>query len=280
MAGTKRRWTVAAVQMTSTADRDGNLALAEKLFRRAASSGADLVAFPENFTYLHSEGGKNPFAEDLRGEMLARLRGWAREMGCFLLAGSLPERIPGRTRVFNTSVLISPGGRMVANYRKIHLFDIDLPGRVSLKESSTVAPGNRAVVASTPLGKLGLSICYDLRFPELYRRLARKGAQVIFVPSAFTAYTGRSHWMPLLRARAIENQCWVVAPAQVGRHSRGRESYGHTVILDPWGDVVALKKTGQGLACAEIDLERLRKIRSSLPSLKHMRPHLFGSRLH
>jgi predicted amidohydrolase len=271
MTRTRRRWKVAAVQMTSTADPDSNVAAAVRLARRAAAGGATLIAFPENFSYLHSEGGTIPVREDPRGALVGRFRTLARDLGCWLLLGSIPERIPRRRRVYNTSLLLGPDGRIAGKYRKIHLFDIDAPGRVTLKESRTIAPGDRPVVVSTPLGRLGLSICYDLRFPELYRRLARRRAQVIFVPSAFTAYTGRFHWMPLLRARAIENQCWVVAPAQWGRHSRTRASHGETMILDPWGEIVARKKSGVGFVTAEIDLDRIERVRRDLPAQRHAR---------
>ena len=273
----RRRWTVAAVQLTSTADRERNLDMAERLVRRAAASGAALVALPENFSYLHSEGRPIPYREAINGPLVARLRSLARELRCFLLAGSLPEPVPASTRVYNTSLLIDPRGTLLARYRKIHLFDIDVPGRVSLKESRTIAPGDRPVVVDTPLGRLGLSICYDLRFPELYRWLARAGAEVIFVPAAFTAYTGPFHWLPLLRSRAIENQCWVVAPAQVGRHSRGRASHGHTVVIDPWGEVVALRRKGAGIVTATIDLDRLAKVRAGLPALRHTHPEIFAT---
>jgi predicted amidohydrolase len=211
--------------------------------------------------------------------LVDRLGGLARDLGCYLLAGSIPERIPRSRRVYNTSILFDRKGKTVATYRKIHLFDIDVPGRVTLKESRTIAPGNRPVIIRTPLGRLGLSICYDLRFPELYRRLARRGAQVIFIPAAFTAYTGRYHWMPLLRARAIENQCWIVAPAQWGRHSRSRVSHGETMILDPWGDIVARKKTGAGIVTATIDLARIDVIRAKLPAQRHARHDLFDRKI-
>ncbi len=274
MASSPRRWMVAAIQMTSTADRDRNLSIAGRLARRAARSGARLIALPENFSYLHSEGSPFPYRDGPRGELVGWLRSLSSDLGCWLLAGSIPERIAGSRRVHNTSLLLDPSGRLVARYRKIHLFDVDIPGKVSLKESRTVARGRKVVAASTPLGKLGLSICYDLRFPELYRRLVRAGAQVIFVPSAFTAVTGPHHWMPLLRVRALENQCWVVAPAQVGRHSPARKSHGHTMIVDPWGRVVAMKASGEGIVKAEIDLDALERIRRGLPSLRHIRPAL------
>jgi predicted amidohydrolase len=273
---TKRsRWTVAAIQMTSTDDRARNMTAATKLARLAAAEGADLIALPENFSYLRPEGSPIGVSDRLDGELVAGLEDLARELGCYVLAGSIPERIPRSRRVHNTSLLLGPDGRRLAVYRKIHLFDIRIRGRVSFMESRRVAAGDRPVVADTPLGRLGLSVCYDLRFPELYRQLALRGAEVLFVPSAFTSYTGRFHWLPLLRARAIENQCWVVAPAQVGRHGPGRRSYGHTAIIDPWGTVVGLRERGAGVVTATIDLAKVRRVRSGLPALEHVRRELF-----
>ena len=195
------------------------------------------------------------------------------------LLGSIPEKIPRSRRIHNTSVLIGPGGELLATYRKIHLFDIDIRGGAVLRESRTVAAGDRPVMVQTALGGLGLSICYDLRFPELYRRLALAGAQVLFVPAAFTAYTGPHHWLPLLRARAIENQCWVVAPAQVGNHGAGRVSHGESAVIDPWGKVTARKRAGQGLLQAEIDLGAVDRVRRGLPCLEHVRSKLLGAPL-
>lgn len=267
----KRRWTVAAVQMTSTENRRRNLEAARRLARRAAAEGAELVAFPENFSYLRPEGSPVRVSDPLDGELVSELGELARELGCWLLAGSIPEKIPRRRRIHNTSLLLDSTGRLVARYRKIHLFDVEIPGRVAFRESRVVVPGTRAVVARTPLGGLGLTVCYDLRFPELYRKLTLLGAQVLFVPSAFTAYTGRFHWLPLLRARAIENQCWVVAPAQVGRHAPSRRSWGHTTIVDPWGTVVATLERGTGVVTATIDLDFVDEVRAGLPSLEHVR---------
>ncbi len=281
MAGKRvGRWRVAALQMTSTGAVDRNVRAAEGLIREAAAGGARLVALPENFAYLRSEESKLHFSTTLDGDLVGSLRALARELGIHLLLGSIPEAIPRSRRVHNTSVLVDPRGDLVAVYRKLHLFDVSIPGKVSLRESQHVAPGSRPVLATTPLGRFGLSICYDLRFPELYRWLALHGAQVLFVPAAFTAYTGPFHWLPLLRARAIENQCWVVAPAQVGRHSRDRQSHGETVVVDPWGEVVARKARGCGVVSAEIDLGRLDRVRRGLPCLAHVsrtfRPLLGG----
>jgi predicted amidohydrolase len=262
--------------MTSTADVERNMEQAGRLVRRAAAGGAALVALPENFAYLRDEGREIRFKTRLDGELVAALRRLARELRCYLLLGSIPEEIPGRRRIHNTSVLLGPRGELVAVYRKLHLFDIAMPGAPELRESATVAAGDRPVLARTRLGNLGLTICYDLRFPELYRRLALAGAQVLFVPSAFTDFTGPHHWLPLLRARAIENQCWVVAPAQTGRHNPRRRSHGEAVIIDPWGKVVARLPRRQGIVQAEIDLALLERVRRGLPCLEHARPELLG----
>jgi predicted amidohydrolase len=270
------RFKVAAVQMTSTEEVDRNVDRAEVLVRRAAGDGAALVALPENFAYLRSEGSEIRFRTDVDGEIVERFGEIAAEFGCHLLLGSIPERIRGSRRIHNTSVLLGPDGSVLAVYRKIHLFDVRIPGKVDFSESKTVSGGDRLVVADTAIGRLGLSICYDLRFPELYRRLALDGADVLLVPSAFTAYTGRFHWMPLLRARAIENLCWVIAPAQVGRHSDTRTSWGEAAVIDPWGEVVAKLDRGQGWIEADVDLERVREVRSGLPCLDHARPELLG----
>lgn len=274
-AAPRRRWKVAAVQMTSTAEVDRNLEQAERLVRGAAAAGADLVALPENFAYLRPEGSALAFKTELDGDVVRSMGRLAREVGSWLLLGSIPERIPRSRRAYNTSVLISAAGRRVAVYRKLHLFDVRIRGGVSFRESRTVAPGDRPVVARTPLGRLGLTICYDLRFPELYRRLAFAGAQLIFVPAAFTAFTGPHHWLPLLRARAIENQCWIVAPAQVGHHGGKRSSHGETAVIDPWGKVVARLPRARRWLEAEIDLARVDEVRRGLPALDHVHPTLW-----
>jgi len=276
MPSKQGKWNVAAVQMRSTADVQRNVTRALKHVRVAVEGGADLVALPENLAYLRKEGTPVEFRESIDGELVGRFRDAARRQGVYVLLGSVPEKIPRSRKIFNTSVLIGPGGRVLATYRKMHLFDIDVRGEVVLRESRTVRAGDRPVVATTPLGRLGLSICYDLRFPELYRHLALAGAEVLFVPAAFTAYTGPHHWLPLLRARAIENQCWVVAPAQYGLHDADRRSHGETVIVDPWGKVVERLAKGEGIVTAEIDLESLGRIRKGLPCLTHVRTGLLG----
>jgi predicted amidohydrolase len=263
--------TAAVVQMTSTWDVERNLAAAERLIVEAAGRGARFVGLPENFAYLRSEGEPVPEAQALDGPWVERMAALARRLQTTLLLGSLPEKVEGDTRVYNTSVLLGPDGRRLAAYRKIHLFDIDLPGLEHLKESRAVLPGSELVLAETPFGALGLSICYDLRFPELYRSLARRGARVLAVPSAFTERTGKDHWEVLLRARAVENLAYVVAPAQVGEHGRGRASHGHAMIVDPWGAMLAQVPEGEGLALAELDFDRQDRLRRELPALSHTR---------
>jgi len=278
MTRVPRRWRVAAIQMTSTDDRAANLRAAEDLVAASAESGASLVALPENFSFLRHEGQRPPVAETLDGELIEWTAALARRHGVWILAGSIPEKIPRSRKIYNTCALVDRDGAVVAAYRKMHLFDVRMPGKAVFEESKVVEAGDRPVIAETPLGRLGLSICYDLRFPELYRRLALDGAQIVFVPSAFTDYTGRQHWMTLIRARAIENQCWLVAPAQTGRHNPRRQSHGHTAIVDPWGVVVAMLDRRPGFVTAEIDLDLIDRVRSGMPCLDHVRPELCGRR--
>jgi deaminated glutathione amidase len=261
----------AALQMTSTAEVERNLVTAERLVEAAAARGAQLVGLPENFAFLRSEGQPVPEAQGLDGPWVRRMADLARRHRLTLLLGSLPERVEGDTRVCNTSVLLGPDGATLASYRKIHLFDIDLPGLEHLKESRAVKPGETVVVADTPVGRIGLSICYDIRFPELYRRLARDGARILAVPSAFTDRTGKDHWEVLLRARAIENLAFVFAPAQAGHHGKGRASHGHAMVVDPWGTILAQVADGEGIALAELDFDRQDRLRRELPALGHVR---------
>ncbi len=270
------RFLAAAVQMTSTSDAEANWASARSLVERAAGYGARLVATPENANYLGPHREKVRRAEPLdveAGTACRRFSRLARDLGIYLLLGSFNEASGDPERCYNTSVLFSPDGEILAAYRKIHLFDVDVSDEVRFVESATVQPGEKTVVASTPIGAFGLSVCYDLRFAELYRRLRDDGAEILTVPSAFTMTTGRAHWHPLLRARAIETQCWVIAPAQYGRHDdRGlRESYGHAMIVDPWGQIVAAASDGPGLAMAEIDFEAAHSARRKIPVADHRR---------
>jgi predicted amidohydrolase len=271
-----RPFTVAAVQMRSTDDRERNLDTADKLAAEAAAAGARVIAFPENVADVRAEGRARPPAEALTGPTARRFSAMARRHRAWILAGTIGLRVPRGSKRANASILFTPEGRIAAVYRKVHLFDVTIPNRAVFRESKTIAAGHRPVVASTPLGVFGLSICYDLRFPELYRHLALRGATVLFVPSAFTAYTGRAHWTTLLRARAIENVAYVVAPAQAGLHHPGRRSYGHTSVIDPWGRVIAERARGAGVVLARIDPGRVARLRRGLPVLSHVRRELLG----
>jgi predicted amidohydrolase len=263
----------AAVQLNSTNDKARNLAAAERLVRAAAADGAELVALPEKWNLL--AGGEELLAgaEPLDGPSLTAARDWARTLGIHLLAGSIAEHGDDE-KASNTSILIGPEGEDLAVYRKIHMFDVDAGG-VSYRESEHERPGSEVVTG--PVGELiaGLSVCYDLRFPELYRILALRGARLLTVPSAFTAATGRDHWEVLLRARAIENQAFVLAPNQVGQASPHFDSFGHSAIVDPWGKVLALAPDGECFVAAELDLEAQVRVRESLPSLANRRPQAY-----
>ena len=265
------RFVAAAVQMIASDDKAGNLKEAERWVRQAAGAGARVVALPEVFIWRGSKKSEREQAEPIAGPTSTAMAALARELQIYLLAGSILEEIPGSAKAYNTSVLIDPAGRMCACYRKIHLFDVDLADGVSLRESDTRAPGETVAVGSADLCAMGLSICYDLRFPELYRELVKQGAQIIFVPSAFTAYTGEAHWESLLRARAIENQVYVIAPAQFGQSRNSFKTHGHTMIIDPWGRILAELADGAGVVTAEIDLDYLAKVRAELPALAHRR---------
>jgi deaminated glutathione amidase len=265
---------VAAVQLNSTNDKARNLAAAERLVRAAAADGAELVALPEKWNLL--AGGEELLAgaEALDGPSLSAARGWARTLGIHLLAGSIAERDDGE-KAFNTSVLIGPDGGDLARYRKIHMFDVDAGG-VSYRESEHEQPGAELVTA--PVGDLiaGLTVCYDLRFPELFRILALRGARLLTVPSAFTRATGRDHWEVLLRARAIENQVFVLAPNQVGTAPPHFESYGCSAIVDPWGRVLASAADEECTVVADLDLAEQERVRESLPSLANRRPQAYA----
>jgi predicted amidohydrolase len=278
---------VAAVQLQSTSNEAANLDLAASLIERAARYGARLAATPENTNFLGPHQDKVRGAQPVDGPVCARFAELARRHSMYVLLGSFNERAESQaqasaaaggdsgeaTRCNNTSVLFGPDGSRLAVYRKIHLFDVDVSAEVRFKESATIAPGSEIVAAPTELGTLGLSVCYDLRFPELYAALVKKGAQILTVPSAFTLMTGKDHWYALLRARAIETQCYVIAPAQSGKHDdQGlRHSYGHSLVIDPWGQVVGSASDGPGLALAEVDLERVARVRRQIPVADHRR---------
>lgn len=261
----------AAVQMSSGEDVAANLASATHGVEQAAAAGARLVVLPEMFACLGRVEAIVASAETIPGPTSDALCQLARRLQIILVAGSFAERSPRPDKVYNTSLLMGPDGAILASYRKIHLFDVDLPGQVSLTESSWIVPGDATATVATPLGCIGQAICYDLRFPELFRELADAGADVICVPAAFTLPTGRDHWEVLARARAIENQAFVVAANQFGRHTPQLTTYGRSMIVDPWGTPLAVAADGVGIAMAEIDLARMQEIRRRLPALDHRR---------
>jgi deaminated glutathione amidase len=262
----------AAVQLNSTADRARNLATAERLVRAAAADGANLVALPEKWNLL--AGGEQLLAEaePLDGPSLTAAREWAAELGIHLLAGSIAARVGERAQ--NTSLLIGPDGSDLAVYRKIHMFDVDVGG-VAYRESAFEDPGSEIVTGSIGEAELGLTVCYDLRFPELYRILALRGARVISVPSAFTTTTGRDHWEVLLRARAIENQVFLIAPNQIGTAPPHYDSFGHSAIVDPWGKVLAIAPDEECFVAADLDRAAQDEVRESLPALANRRPEAY-----
>jgi predicted amidohydrolase len=262
---------VAAIQMASGPDKAANLEKAAHLIRLAAARGAHLIALPEVFNWRGKRDDESAAAEALDGPTLTLMARLARELQTHLVAGSITEHAPGQSRRYNTSVMFGPDGGRLAVYRKIHLFDVDLPGRVTIKESDAKIPGAEVVTADSAFGTVGLTICYDLRFPELYRRLAFAGARIVTIPSAFTFPTGEAHWDVLIRARAIENQCYVIAPAQFGPNVHGFSDYGNSMIVDPWGRVLARASDQEGVVAAPLDMAYLERVRRELPSLAHAR---------
>lgn len=265
---------LACIQMNSGADWSANLATALEYVRQAAQDGATLIALPENVLAMM------PRTEDLFALPLAEmadvylrtLQDIANTYHCSILGGTLPFLVNGEKRLFNRSYLVSESGSVF--YDKIHLCDINLPGGASLHESQYYKPGEKVVLADTALGKTGLTICYDLRFPNLFRQLAKSGAEIIAVPSAFTVPTGKAHWHSLLRARAIENGCYIIAPAQVGAHPGNRHTFGHSLIVDPWGEIHADSGTETGITTAGFNRTFLNEVRQNIPSLQHDRPLL------
>lgn len=262
---------VAAIQMTSGPDVAANLAQARALLVQAREREARLAALPENFSFmgLKDEDKRAVGETDGSGPIQDFLAATAQELGLWIVAGTIPIRFSDG-RVSAASVVINAEGKRVARYDKIHLFDVDIPGKAeTYRESAHVAPGHEAIVVDTPVGRVGLSVCYDMRFPELFRKLSAAGAQILTIPSAFTVPTGRAHWETLLRARAIENLCAVIAPAQSGFHPNGRETYGDSMIIDHWGVVLQRLPRGQGCVVADIDLNRQAEARTSFPALTH-----------
>jgi len=266
---------VAVIQLNAQDDVSANLTRVRALVADAAKAGAELIALPENFAFMGEEEKKRGIAERIdggEGPIVATLRKAAADAKAWIVAGGMPEASDDAQRPFNTSLLVAPDGTIAARYRKVHLFDVDLPDGTKLLESNATKAGNEPVVHD--LGgkaKLGMTICYDLRFPELYRKLVDAGVRIVTVPAAFTLTTGKDHWHVLLRARAIENQVFVLAPAQHGKHPKGRQTYGKSLIVDPWGDVVAQCAEGEGFATARLDFAAQDRVRASLPCLTHRR---------
>ncbi|MBI3456188.1 MAG: carbon-nitrogen hydrolase family protein [Candidatus Rokubacteria bacterium] len=265
---------VALVQMNSQDDKAANLERAEELIARAAAWGPDLVVLPELWTYLGPRKRHAEVAEPIPGETSEWLGRLAARYRFWLVGGSYLEAVEGTEGFYNTSVALSPDGELVARYRKLHLFDVDLDGK-TFRESATMVPGDEVVVASLGRAPVGLTICYDLRFPELYRRLVVRGARLVTVPSAFTMETGKDHWEVLLRARAIENQVYLLAAAQCGTHPPNEACYGNTMVVDPWGTVIARAGYREGVVVADLDFGEQERIRLSVPALQHRREDLF-----
>lgn len=238
--------------------------------RQAANNGAKFIALPENFAFLGDETARIEQADTIAKTVNKSLSLWAKDLSVYILGGGYPVKA-GNSKVYNRAILVNPEGTSVASYDKIHLFDVELSEQDNYRESDIVRAGNRKAVVynADHLAKIGLSICYDIRFPELYRKLVDSGAELICVPSAFTKPTGKAHWEILLRSRAIENSAYVIAPAQTGKHGRKRETYGHSMIIDPWGSILADAGTEPGYIIAEIDHDKLQEVRTKLPSLKH-----------
>ena len=264
------RYQAAVVQITTTPDVEASIQSALQGVQAAAAGGAQLIALPETVSYLGPEGEKARLAEPLNGPTFERFAAAARNLGIHLLVGSLPERSHDPLKPYNTSVLFGPYGNILASYRKIHLFDVDLrPSGPRLAESDRTSRGGQAVAVNTELGLMGLTICYDVRFPELYTQLAHHKTDIIFVPSAFTVPTGAAHWEVLLRARAIENQCYIIAPAQYGQHWERRQSYGRSMIIDPWGVVLTTCPDRPAIGFADIDLNHVAELRRKMPIGAH-----------
>jgi deaminated glutathione amidase len=265
-----KSYLAAAIQMTSVPDLEKNLVQAEELIELAVRRGAELIGLPENFSFLGEEKDKLAQADAIASQSEKFLKTMAQRFQVTILGGGFPVPVENG-KVYNTALLIDPSGIELARYQKVHLFDVNLPDGNTYQESSTVMAGSHIppVYSSKDLGTMGLSVCYDVRFPELYRHLSQLGADILFVPAAFTAYTGKDHWQVLLQARAIENTCYIIAPAQTGRHYDMRQSHGHAMIIDPWGVILADAGYTPGAAIAEINSVRLEQVRRQMPSLQH-----------
>ncbi|HVE85951.1 MAG TPA: carbon-nitrogen hydrolase family protein [Myxococcales bacterium] len=267
--------TVALIQTNSKNEFAPNIAFIEEQARKAREAGAEFIMTPENSTMLGADRADtlSKVVDEAAHPGLASAKGLAKELGAWFLIGSLHIKVEGGERCANRSYLIDPRGEVVASYDKIHMFDADLPGGERYRESEVFRPGDRPVVAKTPWGVLGMTICYDLRFPHLYRALANAGATLLSVPASFTVPTGMAHWHVLLRARAIETGCFVFAPAQVGTHAGNRKTFGHSLVVAPWGEVLAdAGDAGPGFVTAEVDLSKVTAARGALPTLQHDRP--------
>lgn len=259
-----------AIQFRAGSDKRTNLEQASALVEAAAVAGSRLVVLPELFTWRGPQHEESAMAEPVPGPSSELLAGLARRLGIHLVAGSMLERSPDPERCFNTSLLFGPDGELLASYRKIHLFRVELPGHKNIDEARTRCPGDEVVCVQTELGRIGLSICYDLRFPELFRRQAAEGVEIVTVVSAFTAPTGNAHWHTLVRARAIENQCYLIAADQWGETVYGFSDYGHSIIVDPWGETMAeAGPEGSVEISAKLDATRLERVRADLPALGH-----------
>jgi predicted amidohydrolase len=266
-----KSYLAAAIQMTSVPDLHKNLAQAEELIDLAARQGAELVGLPENFSFMGEEKDKLNQCEAIASESEAFLKKMAQRFQITILGGGFPVPVNSTGKAYNTALLIGPNGQELARYHKVHLFDVNVPDGNTYQESRTVMAGDQLppVYFSENLGNIGLSVCYDVRFPELYRHLSNKGADVVFVPAAFTALTGKDHWQVLLQGRAIENTYYIIAPAQTGTHYARRQTHGHAMIIDPWGVVLADAGEQPGVAIAEINPSRLEQVRRQMPSLQH-----------
>ncbi|GAM22250.1 hypothetical protein SAMD00019534_054250, partial [Acytostelium subglobosum LB1] len=277
----KQRMVIGVGQLTSTNSKDENYNVCRRLVEKAAEQGVNMFCLPENFAFM--SGGVNQFesrenAEPLDGPTMTRYAQLAKQHKMWLSLGGFHQRIESDPDfIHNTHVIINDQGDIVTTYNKIHLYDVNIPSKgITFNESKVVRPGDKLVLCDSPVGKLGLTVCYDVRFPELYISLRKMGAQVLLVPAAFMKKTGEAHWKTLLQARAIENQCYVVAAAQTGQHHSKRESYGHSLIIDPWGTILSEIESGEGIATASIDLDHLDNVRENIPVSKHRKPELYS----
>lgn len=270
-----RQYTAALVQMDTQNNKKENLDFAVKCVGEAAARGAKLVCFPEVMNLIGKNVGEGGGRERIPGYSTELLMDAARKNSVYIHGGSVTEEIPGERQSYNTSVVIDPAGQIIAEYRKLHMFDITLGDGTPFFESDRVRPGGEIVTVETELGVFGLSICYDIRFPEIYRLMALKGAQIFFTPASFTMPTGKDHWEPILRTRAIENGCYVLAPGQIGKKPQ-YTAYGNSMAVDPWGTVIARAKDRPGIVYADIDLDYLDQVRSQIPSLKNRRGDIYS----